>query len=85
MVLARKSTKGEWIVAGLNGEASAKTITLSLPMFAGKTVSYYTDRPAKKGETFPTPELRELKVDKTGKVKVTIQGMGGVILKLKKI
>jgi hypothetical protein len=85
VVIARKSTKGEWIVAGLNGETSAKTITLSLPMFAGKTVCYYTDRPAKKGETFPTPELRELKVDKTGKVKVTIQGMGGVILKLKKI
>lgn len=85
VVLARKTTKGEWIVAGLNGETSAKTITLSLPMFAGKTVCYYTDRPAKKGETFPTPELRELKVDKTGKTKVTIQGMGGVILKLKKI
>ncbi len=85
VILARKSTNGEWIVAGLNGENKAKTVTITLPMFAGQTVSYYTDQPAKKNEVFPTPVLKDLKVDKNGKAKVTMQGMGGLILKTKKI
>lgn len=85
VILARKSTNGEWIVAGLNGENKAKTVTITLPMFAGQTVSYYTDQPAKKTEVFPTPVLKDLKVDKNGKAKVTMQGMGGLILKTKKI
>ena len=49
---------------------------------AGKTVDYYTDRPAAKAENaLPEPELRTLKVDKKGRAKVTLQPMGGVILK----
>ncbi len=43
--------------------------------WAGKTVDYYVDDP-KKG-----PQLRQLKFDKNGQAKVTIQPMGGIILK----
>lgn len=78
-ILARKHGD-KWYVAGINGEGTAKTVTLSLPMFAGKTVTYYTDAAPKKGETFLTPVKTTLKVDKKGNAKVTLQGMGGIII-----
>ena len=82
VVLARRHGS-DWYVAGLNGTDEVMTLTLDLPMFAGKTVSYYTDRPADKVENaLPEPELRTLKVDKKGKAKVTLQPMGGMILKM---
>ena len=80
VVLARQSTDGRWFVAGLNGEKTAKTLTLSLPMFAGKTVTLYVDEPAKQGELFPVSVKKSLKVDKKGNVKVTLQPMGGIII-----
>jgi len=80
-IIARKSTNDKWYVAGLNGESTAHTLTVNLPMFAGKTVTYYTDEPLKKGETFPTPSLKKLKIDKKGNAKIVIQGMGGIIIK----
>ena len=80
-VLARRHGD-KWYVAGINGTDKPITLTLNLPMFAGKTVDYYTDRPAAKAENaLPEPELRTLKVDKKGRAKVTLQPMGGVILK----
>ena len=80
-VLARKHGD-RWYVAGINGTDKPMTLTLDLPMFAGKTVDYYTDRPAAKAENaIPESELRSLKVDKKGRAKVTIQPMGGIILK----
>ena len=80
-ILARRHGD-TWYVAGINGTNQPMTLTLDLPMFAGKTVSYYTDRPAAKMENaIPEAELRTLKVDKKGKAKVTIQPMGGIILK----
>ena len=79
-VLARKSTAGKWYAAGLNGENTAKTLTLTLPMFAGQSVTVYNDEPLKKGELFPTPSKKTMKVDKNGKLKVTLQPMGGVIV-----
>ncbi len=82
VVLARQSTDGRWFVAGLNGEKTAKTMTLNLPMFAGKTVTLYVDEPAKQGELFPVPVKKSLKVDKKGNVKVTLQPMGGMIINL---
>ena len=78
-VLARR-TGDKWYVAGLNGTNEAMTLTLNLPMFAGKKVNLYTDNPRKKGETVPTSVLKTLKVGKDGKAKVTIQGMGGIII-----
>jgi len=79
VVLARR-TGNKWYVGGLNGTQEKKVLTLSLPMFAGKTVRYYTDKPQKKGELLPTSELKTLKVGADGKAKVSIQAMGGIIL-----
>ena len=80
-ILARRHGT-QWYVAGINGMTTPLTLTLDLPMFAGQTVSYYTDRPAAKTENaIPEAELRTLKVDKKGRAKVTLQPMGGIILK----
>ena len=78
VVLARR-TGNKWYVAGLNGTHQAKTLQLSLPMFAGQTVKYYIDQPGKKGAP-STPVLKTLKVDKKGLAKVTMQPMGGLII-----
>ena len=74
VVLARKH-HDDWYVAGLNAEPQAKTLTIEMKEWANKTVDYYVDD-AKKG-----PQLRQLKFDKKGQAKITIQPMGGVILK----
>ena len=74
VVLARRHGN-DWYVAGLNAEAQAKTLIITMPEWAGQTVSYYVDD-AKKG-----PQLRQLKIDKEGKTKVVIQPNGGIILK----
>ena len=79
VVLARR-TGNKWYVAGLNGTQQKKDLTLHLPMLAGKTVRYYTDKPLKKGELLPASELKTLKVGKNGEAKVTIQPMGGIII-----
>ena len=74
VVLARKHGD-DWYVAGLNAEPQAKTLTVEMKEWANKTVDYYVDDP-KKG-----PMLRQLKFDKRGQAKVTIQPNGGIILK----
>ncbi len=80
VVMARRSTAGNWYVGGLNAQKTPLTLTLKLPMLAGKTVSYYTDKPLRKGQFCPDAELRTLKVDKNGKTKVTIQPNGGIVI-----
>jgi len=79
-VLARKSTEGKWYVTGLNGENTPRTLTLNVPMLKGKTITYYTDEPLKKGQLFPNPVKKTAKIDNKGNVKVTMQGLGGIIL-----
>mgnify|MGYP000652415499 FL=1 len=76
---AQKSN-GKWIVGGLNATDKPLTLTLDLPMFAGKTVEYLTDMPKKKGDKFFTSVKKTLKVGKDGKAKVTIQPMGGIVI-----
>ena len=76
---AQKSN-GKWFVGGLNATDKPLTLTLDLPMFAGKTVEYLTDMPKKKGEKFFTSVKKALKVGKDGKAKVTIQPMGGIVI-----
>ena len=71
---------GKWFVGGLNATDKPLTLTLDLPMFAGKTVEYLTDMPKKKGDKFFTSVKKTLKVGKDGKAKVTIQPMGGIII-----
>ena len=79
-ILARRHGT-DWYVAGINGTDQPITLTLDLPMFAAQTVRYYTDRPASKAENaIAEAELRQLKVDKKGRAKVTLQPMGGIIL-----
>ena len=74
VVLARRHGS-DWYVAGLNAEKQAKTLTITMPEFAGQTVSYYMDD-AKKGS-----QLRQLKFDKKGQAKVSMLPNGGLILK----
>ena len=74
VVLARQHDD-DWYVAGLNAEQQPKTLTIVMKEWTGKTVSYYVDDP-KEG-----PQLRQLKFDKQGRAKVTIQPNGGIILK----
>lgn len=73
VVLARRHGS-KWYVAGLSAGAEPLTLTLSLPMLAGETVSMINDN--KKGE----PQLTSLKIDKTGKAKVTLQPNGGIVI-----
>jgi hypothetical protein len=49
-VIARKATNGKWYVGGINGTNAPMTLTLDLPMFAGKTVTYYVDELDKKAQ-----------------------------------
>jgi len=80
-VIARRHGN-KWFVAGINGTNETMTLNLSLPMLAGQTVSFYTDRKAAKTENaLPEPELRTLKVDKKGAARITMQPLGGFILK----
>ena len=73
----------KWLVGGINGTVKLMTLTLNLPMLAGQTVDYYVDAKLKKGQRWPDPELRTLKVGKDGKAKVTLQAKGGIIMKQK--
>jgi len=74
VVLARRQGD-RWYVAGLNGEAQKKQLTVSLPMLAGQTVSYYTD------DAEGRARLAQLKVGKDGRVKVVMQPNGGMIIR----
>ena len=71
---------GKWFVGGLNATDKPLALTLDLPMFAGKTVTYLTDQPKKKGGKFFTSVKKTLKVGKNGKAKVVIQPNGGIII-----
>lgn len=79
-VIARR-TGDKWLVGGINGTDAPLTLTLSLPMLAGRTVDCYIDQPKQADEMLPTPVLRTQKIDKKGTVRVTLQPMGGIILR----
>jgi hypothetical protein len=80
VVLARRHGN-QWYVAGLNGTDQPLTLTLKLPMLAGQTVSLYTDLPKRKGEEIGPSTMKQLKIGKNGTARLTIQPMGGIILK----
>ena len=71
----------DWYIAGLNGTDKPITTTLTLPQFAGQEVTLYTDNVKKAGDTVASSALKTVKVDKKGKVKVTLQPMGGLLIK----
>lgn len=78
-VIARR-TGSAWYVVGLNATGKDMKLSLSLPMLAGKTITCYNDKQSKNGE-LPEPQMKELKVNKSGAVKVIIRPNGGLILK----
>ena len=71
----------KWYVAGLNGTDQVKKLTLSLPMLAGKTVTYYYETANKdKKALWPVSLVKTAKVDKKGNVKVEMQPQGGLVI-----
>lgn len=73
-VIARRCGN-QWYVAGVNAEQQAVKVKVNLPMFAGKTVSFYGDD--KKMNT----SLKEININKNGLVEITMQPRGGFVLK----
>ena len=72
----------KWYVAGLNGTDQVKKLTLSLPMLAGKTVTYYYETANKdKKALWPVSQMKTVKVDKKGLLKGELQPQGGLIVK----
>jgi hypothetical protein len=80
IIMARKHAD-RWILAGLNGTKEPISLTLSLPMFAGKQVSLYADNKAKKQpNALPESFMKKITIAKDGKAKITLQAMGGIII-----
>jgi hypothetical protein len=73
VVMARRHGS-DWYIAGLNAQNTPLNLTIDLFGFGDKLSKIYTDN--KKGK----PQVGSLKKDKNGKVKVTIQPNGGLII-----
>ena len=87
VALARRHGS-KWYVGALNGTQEPISMTLDLPMFANQTITCLTDQPLKKSKKaqenslqLPTPVQKQLKVPQDGKVQITIQPMGGIIIR----
>lgn len=73
-VIARRH-KEQWYVVGVNAQKDVLNLKVSLPMFAGRTVSYFGD------DNALSPFKKEMKIKETGNVELTIQPNGGIVLK----
>ena len=82
VVMARRHGDN-WYVAGLNGTERPITLELNLcDLFTSSDhLVIYNDRPREKGEIVPTSYQNTLKPNGKGKVMVTMQPMGGMIVK----
>lgn len=49
-------------------------------MFAGQKVKLYVDSKKKKGADIASSELKTVKVDSKGMLKVTMQPLGGIVI-----
>lgn len=78
VVLARRHAD-KWYVAALNGTNKPLSLNLSLPMLAGSEVSYYYETADKKS-FWPKSAVKKTKIGKDGKMKITMQPMGGSIV-----
>lgn len=75
-VIARQdAVSGKWFVGGLNGMGKSLLLTLDLPMLAGQQVTLLTD-----GKHREAVE-KHLRVGNDGKLKVSIQPMGGIVIR----
>lgn len=77
VVLARRHGS-QWYVAALNGTAEPLSLSLSLPMLAGKEVELYYETADRKS-LWPKSAVKKQKVGKDGRLKITMQPMGGSI------
>lgn len=82
IIMARRHAD-DWYVVGLNGTDKPITTTLNLPMFAGKEVKLYADNQKRKNETVASSYEKNVKVGANGELKVTLQPMGGLLVKMK--
>ncbi len=79
VVLARRHNE-KWYIVALNGTKEPIQKTLTLPMLAGKSVNFYQDSSKKDKDGYAVPTLQKAtKIAKNGKVKITIQPLGGCI------
>ena len=74
VVMVRKATNGKWYIAGLNAQKEPLALTLDLKAFGDLTKLLVDDKQMQ-------PVQTALKKDKKGKIKVTIQPNGGMIIK----
>ena len=81
VVMARRHGT-DWYVAGLNGTDRPITLELNLcDLFtSADQLLFYGDNKPKKGEVVPTSFCKPLRPNGKGKVKVTMQPMGGIII-----
>lgn len=74
VVLARRHGDN-WYLAAVNATGEPLKLKLDLPMFAGKTVSSYSD------DKHMQPQVRQQNVKSDGKFQLTVQPQGGFVLK----
>ncbi|WNH10600.1 glycoside hydrolase family 97 catalytic domain-containing protein [Thalassobellus suaedae] len=72
LIARRKEDK--WYIAGVNASDKELNLNVELPMLSGKVVNCIGD------DKKQQPEKKELKIKKSGKVKITMQPNGGIIL-----
>ncbi len=78
VVIARRHGDN-WYVATLNGTNKPLTLNLSLPMLANTKVKTYYETVDKKS-LWPKSGVKNMKLSKDGKVKITVLPMGGNII-----
>jgi hypothetical protein len=74
VVMARKATNGQWYIAGLNAQKTPLTLTLNLTEYGDGLSKLLID------DKKMQPTQQQLKKDKKGNVKVTIQPNGGLVI-----
>lgn len=72
-ILARRHAS-KWYVVGVNAEQEPLNIEVELPMLAGKLITRYGDN-----KDF-VPFKDNIRIKKTGKIQLSIQAKGGIIL-----
>ena len=73
VVLARRHGN-QWYVVAVNGSKEPQKLKLSLPMLAGKTVSFYSD------DKQLQPQMKSQKIKADGSFQLMIQPQGGAVL-----
>lgn len=75
-IIARRNGE-QWYISGVNAMEKSIELELNLPMMAGKSATIYADNNEKE------PICSDSKINKNGKIKVTLQPNGGFVIKQK--